>query len=275
MISLKKNAIFTNVAMTDRKDVWWEGMTKIPPTHAIDWLGHPWTPDSKEKSSHPNSRFTVAAEQCPSIDPNWESPQGVPISAIIFGARRSTTIPLVREAFDWQQGVFFGASMCSELTAASEGKPGELRHDPFAMLPFCGYNMGDYFSHWLKMGKGANPSLLPKIYGVNWFKKDSKGEYLWPGFGENSRVLQWIFERVSGQNHAIETPIGYMPKADALNLEGLNIDHKKMQELLQVDRNKWLDEEKEMRKYFQLFGKRLPSELENELTALQSRLERV
>ncbi len=272
MLSLKKNAIFTNVALTDQQDVWWEGMTKTPPSHAIDWLGKAWTPESHEKSSHPNSRFTVSAQQCPSIDSDWENPQGVPISAIIFGARRSTTIPLVCESFNWQHGVFFGASMCSESTAAAEGKPGELRHDPFAMLPFCGYNMGDYFTHWLAMGKEKQESLLPRIYAVNWFKKNSKGDYLWPGFGENSRVLQWIFERVSGKGDGQKTPIGYVPTPNGLNIDGLTVTPQEMSNLLEVNREVWLQEQKEMKNYFTLFGNRFPPELAEELTALEARL---
>lgn len=273
MRTLTHNAIFTNVALTDEGDVWWEGMTKTPPCHLTNWLGHCWTPQSQEKAAHPNARFTVPASQCPVIDPHWEDPKGVPISAILFGGRRSSTAPLVCEAFNWQHGTFFGATMSSETTAAAAGKVGQLRHDPFAMLPFCGYNMGDYFKHWIEIGKSHDSSQLPRIYYVNWFKKGADGQYLWPGFGENSRVLKWIFERTSGVDHAVKSPIGYLPKENAIDLQGLQLSSNAMQQLLEVDPAQWLQEVEENRQYFTLFGQHLPSELQEELNHLKQRLE--
>ncbi|MCE5319376.1 MAG: phosphoenolpyruvate carboxykinase (GTP), partial [Parachlamydia sp.] len=222
MESIGHDTIFTNAALTDEGDIWWEGMTEKPPAHLIDWLGRDWTPASKEKAAYPNARFTAPISQCPVVDPAWQDPEGVPISAILFGGRRSSVIPLVCESFNWQHGVFLGSASSSEMTAAAAGAVGKLRHDPFAMLPFCGYNMGDYFAHWLEMGsKGSD--LLPRIYYVNWFRKGDKGEWLWPGFGENSRVLKWIFERSDGAGAAIETPIGRLPGPDALDVKGLNL----------------------------------------------------
>ncbi len=273
MRTLTHNGIFTNVALTDEGDVWWEGMTKTPPAHLINWLGHSWTPQSGEKAAHPNARFTVPASQCPVIDPAWEDPKGVPISAILFGGRRSTTVPLVCEAFDWQHGTFLGATISSETTAAAAGKIGQLRHDPFAMLPFCGYNMGDYFGHWMHVGQTHASSLLPRIYAVNWFRKGENGQYLWPGYGENSRVLKWIFERTSGMNHAIKTPIGYLPREDALDLQGLSLAPGAMKELLKVDRAQWLQEAEEIRQYLTLFGQHLPLEMRIELDHLKQRLD--
>lgn len=272
MLTLSHNAIFTNVALTDEGDVWWEGMTKTAPPHAINWLGHEWFPQSNEKASHPNARFTVPASQCPVIDPAWESPQGVPISAILFGGRRASTMPLVCESFDWQHGTFMGASISSETTAAAEGAIGKLRHDPFAMLPFCGYNMGDYFSHWLEMGKTHQSENLPRIYAVNWFRKGVNGEYLWPGFGENSRVLKWIFERTSGSNNAVETPIGYLPSAEALDAAGIDLAPGAMKQLLNVDRKEWLHEIEELKHYFKLFSPHFPPELNQEIENLNDRL---
>lgn len=271
MKTLKEKVIFTNVALTDNGDVWWEGMSK-PPEHLIDWQGRSWTPPSNEKAAHPNSRFTVAASQCPVIDPAWESPQGVPISAIIFGGRRGSTVPLVYEAFNWQHGTFLGASLSSETTAAAAGQVGKLRHDPFAMLPFCGYHMGDYFAHWLEMGKKTKPHLLPRIYSVNWFRKGKNNELLWPGFGENIRVLKWIFERTSGVEHARETAIGFLPEERAIDLSGLDLSPETMKQLLSVDPNEWLQEEEELRTYFKLFGKKFPPELSDELEKLKQRL---
>lgn len=273
MRTLTRNAIFTNVALTDEGDVWWEGMTKTPPPHLINWLGHSWMPQSAEKAAHPNSRFTVPASQCPVIDPSWEDLKGVPISAILFGGRRGSTVPLVCEAFNWQHGTFLGATMSSETTAAAVGKIGQLRHDPFAMLPFCGYNMGDYFGYWIQMGNRPTSSLLPRIYSVNWFRKGENGQYLWPGFGENSRILKWIFERTSGVNHAVETPIGNLPTEHALDLQGLQLSSNALTDLLHVDRSQWLEEVEEIRQYFTLFGKHLPSELSDELNHLKMRLE--
>ena len=272
MKSLTHNGIFTNVALTDEGDVWWEGMTKNIPPHLINWLGHSWTPGSLEKAAHPNSRFTVPASQCPVIDPKWEDPMGVPISAILFGGRRASTIPLVCEAFNWQHGTFLGATVSSETTAAASGQVGKLRHDPFAMLPFCGYHMGDYFAHWLKIGKKSPSSSLPRIYSVNWFRKGKNNEFLWPGFGENGRILKWIFERTSGVEHAIESPIGFLPKEGAIDTKGLELAPDAIEQLLAVDIPQWLQEEKEISQYFTLFGSQLPPELVEELTHLRQRL---
>ncbi len=272
MRSLAHHGIFTNVALTDEGDVWWEGMTKQPPAHAINWLGHSWTPQSSEKAAHPNARFTVSASQCPVIDSHWEDPEGVPISAILFGGRRATAVPLVCEAFNWQHGVFLGATISSETTAAAAGKIGELRHDPFAMLPFCGYNMGDYFAHWCQMGRLHDQTKLPRIYTVNWFKKGKNGEYLWPGFGENCRVLKWIFERVSGADHAMKTPLGYLPSEGAIDRQGLHLTSDAMKQLLEIDPLLWLEEIKKIQQYFTLFGKHLPSELSQEIENLRQRL---
>lgn len=272
MKSFEKNAIFTNVALTDEGDVWWEGMTKEPPKHLIDWLGKDWTPESKHKAAHPNARFTAPASQCPTIDSSWEDPEGVPISAILFGGRRSSVVPLVYEAFSWQHGTFLGASVSSQTTAAAAGEVGKLRHDPFAMLPFCGYNMGDYFGHWLKIGKSSNPEKLPKIYYVNWFRKDFKGNWLWPGFSENSRVLKWIFERTSGIGEAKETPIGYLPTKEAIDNSGINISPEAINELLSVDRTAWKAEVEELKNYFKMFGDRLPQGIKEELDSLEKRL---
>ncbi len=272
MKTLNKNAIFTNVALTDEGDVWWEGMTKTPPEHLKDWLGHDWTPQSKEKAAQANSRFTVSASQCPVIDPNWDSPEGVPISAILFGGRRSSVIPLVTEAFNWQHGVFLGASVSSETTAASTGVVGQQRHDPFAMLPFCGYNMGDYFSHWLSMETHSG-AHLPQIYYVNWFRKDKDNQFLWPGFGENCRVLKWIFERTENQAGAVETPIGRIPKPEDIDISGLNITHETLKELFNIDKQAWLQEADSLAKYFKLFGSYLPKVFHDELNNLKKRLQ--
>jgi phosphoenolpyruvate carboxykinase (GTP) len=241
--TIEKNAIFTNVALTADRDVWWEGLSSPPPAGLTSWLGEPWDPQSGKPAAHPNSRFTVSAKQCPIYDPAAEDPQGVPISAILFGGRRSSVMPLVAEAFDWAHGVFFGASISSETTAAAKGEVGKLRHDPFAMLPFCGYNMGDYFDHWLKLGQSAKHP--PRIYSVNWFRKGADGKFLWPGFGDNIRVLKWIFERTSSKATARKTPIGYLP--ESLDYEG-NLD-----ELLRIDKDAWLKECDELSAYFQLF----------------------
>lgn len=272
MLTMTRNSLFTNVALTDEKDVWWEGMTDQPPHHAIDWKGHDWTPTSSEKSSHPNSRFTAPAVQCPVIDKAWEDPKGVPISAIIFGGRRSSVVPLVNESFSWQHGTFFGASVSSETTAAAVGEMGKLRHDPFAMLPFCGYNMADYFAHWLEMGKKSTPDKLPRIYYVNWFRKGKNDEWLWPGFGENSRVLKWIFERTDGTDNAVKSPIGYLPSEGALDLTGLDVTPEQVKALLHVDKESWKKEVTELREYFKIFGNRLPQGIAEELTALDNRL---
>lgn len=272
ILALNRNAIFTNVALTDTGDVWWEGMTKIPPSHAINWLGHSWTPQSLEMAAHRNSRFTVSASQCPVIDPAYENPQGVPISAILFGGRRSSKVPLVREAFNWQHGVFFGATLSSETTAATTGEIGKLRHDPFAMLPFCGYNMGDYFAHWIHLGNKRSPALLPRIYAVNWFREGKNGEFLWPGYGENIRLLKWIFERTSGAHQAVKTPIGFLPKEGSIDVSGLSLAPEVMKQLLTFDRNEWLQEVEEIRHYFTLFGHHLPDELMTELFLISKNL---
>lgn len=270
MRSIEKNTIFTNVALTDDGDVWWEGMTEKPPEHLIDWLGRDWTPASKEKAAHPNSRFTCPASQCPVIDPSWKDPKGVPISAILFGGRRASTIPLIYQSFNWQHGTFVGASVSSEMTAAAAGEIGKVRHDPFAMLPFCGYNMADYFAHWLNIGKKSDK--LPKIFYVNWFRKSSQGEWLWPGFGENSRVLKWIFERTAGSNHAVESPIGYLPSEGGIDTKGLKVSPEAMKELLHIDKKAWQDELLGMKKYLEIFGDRLPKGIKDELSALEGRL---
>jgi phosphoenolpyruvate carboxykinase (GTP) len=272
METIRHHTLFTNVALTDDRDVWWEGLTEEPPAHLINWLNHEWTPASSEKAAHPNSRFTVSASQCPVIDKAWQDPKGVPLSAILFGGRRSSVVPLVSESFHWQHGVFLGASISSETTAAAVGAMGKLRHDPFAMLPFCGYHMGDYFAHWLAMGKKTAPEKLPRCYTANWFRKGEKGEWLWPGFGENSRVLKWIFERTSGSGRAVETPIGYLPDNQALDLQGLEIDPATVQQLFHVDIASWKKEAEELRDYFKIFGDRLPQGIRDELRALEQRL---
>jgi phosphoenolpyruvate carboxykinase (GTP) len=272
MLSMTKNSIFTNVALTPDGDVWWEEMTKETPKNLIDWKGHPWTPDSGRLAANPNARFTAPAGQCPVIDPSWEDPKGVPISAFLFGGRRATIIPLVYEAFSWQHGTFMGSIASSEKTAAAAGTVGDLRRDPFAMLPFCGYHMGDYFKHWLEMGKKTDTSKLPKVFYVNWFRKTPDGKWLWPGYGENSRVLKWIFERIEGTGKAVETPIGYLPAPGAIDTSGLNISDKDMAELLKVDVNEWLTEVESIKKHYSRFGNRLPKGLKDELSALEQRL---
>ena len=267
------NSIFTNVALTDDGDIWWEGLTKEAPAHLIDWKGRDWTPDSDEPSSHPNSRFTTPAGQCPSIADEWEDPTGVPISAILFGGRRATNVPLVNESFDWNHGVFLGATIASEQTAAAEGTVGALRRDPFAMLPFCGYNMASYWGHWLDIGTKTDAANLPKIYQVNWFRKDSDGKFIWPGFGDNSRVLSWIIERIDGNEEARETAIGRMPLEGALNVDGLDISDEQLTELFNVDADTWLAEADLTEEYFAQFGDRLPAEMTAQLAALRSRLQ--
>jgi len=272
MKSFTENAIFTNVALTPEGDVWWEGMTEEIPARLTDWHGEPWTPAKGKPAAHPNARFTAPARQCPVIAPEWEDPEGVPISAILFGGRRATVVPLVNEARDWQHGTFLGSIISSEKTAAAAGKIGELRRDPMAMLPFCGYNMADYWGHWLEIGrrKGAK---LPNIYYVNWFRKSDGGDFLWPGFGENSRVLKWVFERCAGTAKAVETPIGNLPAEGDLDTTGLEIDGDDLAQLLRVDVDGWLTELPLIRKYYQRFGDRLPKELEDELDAMRERLE--
>ncbi len=272
MHTLESNSIFTNTALTEDTDVWWEEMSEEPPETLTSWLGEEWHPGDEKTAAHPNARYTTPASQCPIIDPNWENPNGVPISAILFGGRRATTVPLVFESFNWQHGTFIGSIASSERTAAAAGTVGELRRDPMAMLPFCGYNMGDYFAHWLQMGKSTDASKLPKIFYVNWFRKDADGGWLWPGFGENSRVLKWVVERVSGKGEAVETPIGYLPAPDAIDTTGLDITGTQMDELLNVDVEEWLNEIESIREHYQRFGERLPKVLADELAALEARL---
>jgi len=272
MKTLWGNAVFTNVALTDDNDVWWEGMTEEPPAHLTDWKGNDWTPESDTPAAHPNARFTVPAGQCPIIAPEWEDPRGVPISAILFGGRRASAVPLVTESFDWQHGVFLGANVASEKTAAAEGKVGELRRDPFAMLPFCGYNMGDYFAHWLEVGENADSAKLPKIYYVNWFKKDDNGTFVWPGFGENSRVLKWIVQRLNGEVEGVETPIGILPRKEDLDTEGLGLSEAELDFVLAVDRDVWRDEAALIPEHLNTFGDHTPRALWDEYHALVRRL---
>jgi phosphoenolpyruvate carboxykinase (GTP) len=270
--TIRANTIFTNCALTDDGDVWWEGMTAEPPAHAVDWKGNDWTPESEAKAAHPNARFTTPAAQDPAIAPEWEEPAGVPIDAMLFGGRRATVLPLVHEAFDWEHGVFLGAIMGSETTAAAAGEVGKLRRDPFAMLPFCGYHMGDFFAHWLEQGRreGAN---LPRIFYVNWFRKDlESGKFLWPGYGENARVLEWVFRRCDDATEAAETPIGLVPTVEALDIEGLDISREDVEELLHVDPEEWKPEIEPIREFFAKFGDKLPAELTRQLDALESRL---
>jgi phosphoenolpyruvate carboxykinase (GTP) len=266
-----KNTIFTNCALTDDGDVWWEGMTPEPPAHAIDWHGNDWTPESEEPAAHPNARFTTPASQCPSIAPEWEDPAGVPIDAFLFGGRRATVVPLVQEAFDWEHAVFMGATMSSETTAAAAGAVGQLRFDPMAMLPFCGYNMGDYFAHWLKVGKREGAEL-PRVFYVNWFRKDADGKFLWPGFGENSRVLEWVFRRCEGTAEAVETPIGLLPAEVAIDTEGLSITPEAMSELLTVDSELLKEQLPQVRQHLAKFGEKLPGPISAQLKALEERL---
>jgi phosphoenolpyruvate carboxykinase (GTP) len=273
MYSAERNSLFTNCALTPDGDVWWEEMTDEPPPHLTDWHGNPWTPDSDSPSSHPNARFTAPASQCPVIADEWEDPNGVPISAILFGGRRATVVPLVNEARDWQHGTFLGSIISSEKTAAAAGKVGELRRDPMAMLPFCGYNMGDYWAHWLSIGR-RDGAVLPKIYYVNWFRKSAGGDFLWPGFGENGRVLKWVFERCSGTAKAVETPIGNLPAEGALDTTGLDeVSRDDFAELLHVDVDGWLNELPLIAEYYDQFGSHLPPELRRELQGMKERLE--
>ncbi|MHB8692309.1 MAG: phosphoenolpyruvate carboxykinase (GTP) [Solirubrobacteraceae bacterium] len=271
--TIEKNSIFTNCARTDDGDIWWEGMTGEPPAHAIDWHGNDWTPDSDHPAAHPNARFTTPASQCPSIAPEWEDPKGVPIDAMLFGGRRSTVVPLVHEAKDWNHGVFMGSIMSSETTAAQAGAVGKLRFDPMAMLPFCGYNMGDYFAHWVKVGK-RDGAKLPKIFYVNWFRKDADGKFLWPGYGENSRVLAWVFARCAGHGEAVETAIGYLPPAGdtGIDTDGLGISDDAIRQLMAVDVEGWKGQLPQVKEHFAKFGDKLPAELTEQLDALEQRL---
>ena len=272
MLTLSQNCIFTNTALTDDGDVWWEGMTKEKPAHLTDWKRQDWTPASDTPAAHPNARFTVPAAQDPAIAPEWEAPEGVPISAVLFGGRRSSVIPLVTEAFDWQHGVFLGSIMASETTAAATGAVGKLRRDPFAMLPFCGYNMADYFGHWLEIGQKGETGKLPRLFYVNWFRKGADGKFLWPGYGDNSRVLEWVFERCAGRGEAVETPIGLIPSSDAIPTDGLDVTPDDMQELLRVDTGGWRQEVPMIAEHYERLGKRVPEALYDELARLEKRL---
>jgi phosphoenolpyruvate carboxykinase (GTP) len=268
--SLYANSLFTNVALTDDGDIWWEGLTEEPPAHLIDWKGNDWTPDSEEVSSHANSRFTAPAEQCPSISDEWDNPAGVPISAILFGGRRATNVPLVAQARSWNHGVFMGATISSEMTAAAVGGLGQLRRDPFAMLPFCGYNMADYWGHWVNMGRTfAN---VPKLFQVNWFRKNEAGDFIWPGFGENSRVLAWVVDRLENEAEGIDSPVGVLPIRQDLPLDGLEISESDLDALFDVDKNSWLAECDLTEEYFSQFDGRVPAELQAELADLKQRL---
>ena len=273
MLSVTKNSIFTNVALTPDLDVWWEGMTDQKPAELTDWLRRPWTPESGRKAAHPNARFTAPARQCPVIAPEWEDPKGVPIDAILFGGRRSSIVPLVVESLDWQHGTFLGATASSETTAATTGKVGVLRRDPMAMLPFCGYNMGDYFGHYLDIGKKQG-AKLPKIFYVNWFRQDENGKFLWPGYGENSRVLRWAFERCAGTANAVETPIGRMPSPNDIDVRGLDIPASNLAKLLNVDVDGWLAEVPLIREHFAKFGSHLPQGMKEEVDKLEARLKK-
>lgn len=273
MKSIEKNTIFTNVALTDDGDVWWEGIGTEAPDHLIDWKGNDWTPASKDKAAHPNARFTAPASQCPAIAPEWEDPVGVPISAILVGGRRPSTIPLVHESYDWNHGVFMGSIMGSEITAATiSDKIGQVRRDPFAMLPFIGYHVCDYLQHWIDIGEKGKEGKLPKLFYVNWFRKDSNGKWLWPGFGENSRVLKWVVEEVSGTGKHVDTPIGRMPAPGAIDTEGLDVSAEDMAELLKVDKDLWLQEVASIKEYYAKFGPKLPKVLIEQLEALEKRL---
>ena len=271
MAALRENSIFTNTAQTPEGDVWWEDMTPDPPSGLVDWKAREWNTGLGEPASNPNARYTAPAAQCPVIDPDWENPDGVPISGFLFGGRRSSVVPLVYEAFNWTHGAFMGSVMGSETTAAAAGAVGKLRRDPFAMLPFCGYHMGDYFHHWLDMGNTLG-DLAPKIFFVNWFRKDSKGSWLWPGFGENSRVLKWVCERIEGDAEAVETPIGLLPSREGLDLNGLDLPDEYLDELLKVRAEDWLPELPEIREFYSKFGDRMPAEMRAEVDALEKRL---
>ncbi|EGD47900.1 Phosphoenolpyruvate carboxykinase (GTP) [Ruminiclostridium papyrosolvens DSM 2782] len=274
MHSIEKNTIFTNVGVTDDNDIWWEGMGVDAPAHLIDWHGKDWAPGSETPAAHPNARFTAPANQCPVIAPEWEDPAGVPISAILIGGRRPSTIPLVHQSFDWNHGVFLGSIMGSEITAAAiSDKIGQVRRDPFAMLPFIGYNVNDYLQHWLDVGAASTEDKLPKIFYVNWFRKDENGKWLWPGYGENSRVLKWICERVSGEGKAVKTEIGYMPTEDAIDVEGLNVSAEDMTELLKVKKEEWLKEVESIKAHYETYDiNKVPAELKKQLADLEARL---
>ena len=271
MYSVSANTIFTNTAITPDGDIWWEGMGE-PPEGLVDWRGQTWSSELGTPAAHPNSRFTAPAAQDPAIAPEWEDPAGVPIDAILLGGRRANVIPLVFQSFDWEHGVFLGATMSSETTAAAAGAVGNLRRDPFAMLPFCGYNMADYFGHWFDVGQGTSPDKLPKIFYVNWFKRGDDGRWLWPGYGENSRVLEWVFERCAGRGDAVETAIGYLPTASGINTEGIGVSNEDLSELLRVDLTEWRNELPAIKEHFAMFGDRLPKQLATQLDYLEQRL---
>jgi phosphoenolpyruvate carboxykinase (GTP) len=273
MATVERNSIFTNCALTDDGDVWWEGMTDAPPEQAIDWHGNSWTPESDEPAAHPNARFTTPAAQCPCIAPEWEDPNGVPIDAFLFGGRRATVVPLVTEAFDWEHGVFLGATMSVETTAAAAGDVGKLRFDPMAMLPFCGYNMGDYFGHWLQVGREHHPENLPRIFLVNWFRKDADGNFVWPGFGENSRVLEWIFRRCDAELGANDSAIGRLPKPEDINTDGLGLAEGGLDHLLEVDVDEVCQQLPQLEEHLARFGDRLPDEIKAQLESLKQRLD--
>ena len=272
MHTLNANCIFTNTALTSDGDVWWEGMTDTKPARATDWRNNTWTPESETPAAHPNARFTAPASQCPSIAPEWQDPSGVPISAILFGGRRRTTVPLVTQAFDWDHGVFLGSIMASETTAAAGGAVGKLRFDPMAMLPFCGYNMADYFAHWLSLGAKSSTAKLPQIFFVNWFRRDNDGRFLWPGYGENSRVLKWVFERLTGNASADKTAIGFLPAANSLDVNGLNIGTAELEAITSLDADGWRDAVPQIREHYAIFGDRLPAKLHDSLNSLESAL---
>jgi len=270
--TMRANTIFTNVALTEDGDVWWEGLTDDAPANLNDWTGKPWTPNSGTPAAHPNSRFTVSLSQCPTIDEAWDSPDGVALDAILFGGRRATNVPLVVESRDWEHGVFMGATISSEQTAAAEGVVGTLRRDPFAMLPFCGYNMGDYWQHWLNVGLGLEPANRPRIFQVNWFRKDASGKFLWPGFGENARVIEWIARRLEGEVEASETAIGNLPLIEDLNLKGLEITDGQLAEIFRVDQGAWQQEADLTESYFGQFGEHLPAAMTRQLELLRNKL---
>ena len=273
MRSIDKNTIFTNVGLTDDKDIWWEDIGYDAPDHLIDWKGNDWSPAADAPAAHPNARFTAPASQCPAIASNWEDPAGVPIDAILIGGRRKTTVPLIHESFDWKHGVFLGSIMGSEITAAAiTNKVGQVRRDPFAMLPFCGYHICDYLQHWFEIGEKSTPDKLPKIFYVNWFRKDANGKFIWPGFGENSRVLKWIVERLEGKADAIRTEIGFMPTIDGIDTNGLDVSEEDMAELLKVNADEWLDEVASIKEHYKTYGEKLPVELAEQLEALEARL---
>jgi phosphoenolpyruvate carboxykinase (GTP) len=271
MDTVDRNTIFTNCALTDDGDIWWEGLTGEPPAHAIDWKGNDWTPESDDPAAHPNARFTTPAAQCPSIAPEWQDPNGVPIDAFLFGGRRATVVPLVSESFDWEHGVFLGATMSVETTAAAAGEVGKLRFDPMAMLPFCGYNMADYFGHWLAMAQ-KHPNEMPRIFLVNWFRKDSSGKFIWPGYGENSRVLEWIFRRCDGEADAVESPIGLVPTPESLNTDGLECSADDIEHLLEVNADQVRAQLPQVEEHLARFGDRLPDEVRAQFQALRERL---